>query len=85
MSFTQWLADESKIILFDGAMGTQLMQYDLEPGKTPDLLNIENPEIVQKVLASYYDSGRTKPSIRTFGCKFFQIQYRRIISIRSYF
>ena len=57
MSFTKWLADKSKIILFDGAMGTQLMQYDLEPGKTPDVLNIENPEIVKNVLASYFNSG----------------------------
>ncbi|MHA1995406.1 MAG: homocysteine S-methyltransferase family protein [Candidatus Hodarchaeales archaeon] len=66
MSFTQWLSDKSKIILFDGAMGTQLMKYNLDPGKTPDLLNIENPDIVKKVLASYYDSGADMVQTCTF-------------------
>ncbi|MCK5343525.1 MAG: homocysteine S-methyltransferase family protein [Candidatus Heimdallarchaeota archaeon] len=66
MSFTQWLSNESKIILFDGAMGTQLMQHNLDPGKIPDLLNIENPEIVKNVLASYYDSGADMVQTCTF-------------------
>ncbi len=66
MLFTNWLEDKSKIILFDGAMGTQLMNRDLEPGKIPDLLNIENPEVVKKVLASYYDAGSDMVQTCTF-------------------
>jgi 5-methyltetrahydrofolate--homocysteine methyltransferase len=57
LSFRRWLEDEKKIILFDGAMGTQLMQYGVTPGKMLDLLNTEKPEIVQEILDRYYKSG----------------------------
>ena len=46
MSFQDWLKDDSKIVLFDGAMGTELIKRELEPGKVSDLLNIEQPDII---------------------------------------
>jgi methionine synthase I (cobalamin-dependent) len=54
LNFQRWLDDDSKIILFDGAMGTQLMQYGITPGKMLDLLNTEKPEIVRDILGRYY-------------------------------
>jgi 5-methyltetrahydrofolate--homocysteine methyltransferase len=66
MEFQDWLKDSSKTILFDGAMGTQLMKRGLEPGVLPDLFNIENPEIVKDILNSYYDSGSDMVQTCTF-------------------
>ena len=66
MNFHKWLNDDSKIILFDGAMGTQLMQYGIKPGKMLDLLNIEKPEIVKKIIGNYYQSGADLVQTCTF-------------------
>ncbi|PWI46763.1 methionine synthase I, cobalamin-binding domain-containing protein [Candidatus Heimdallarchaeota archaeon B3_Heim] len=78
MSFTQWLGNVSKIILFDGAMGTQLMNYNLEPGKLPDFLNIEGPEIVKKVLASYYESGADMVQTCTFSANLVNLERQHL-------
>ena len=78
MSFTQWLSDRSKIILFDGAMGTQLMEYKLDPGKLPDMLNFENPDVVQNVLASYYDSGADMVQTCTFSSNLVNLERQNL-------
>lgn len=53
MDFKQ-LLQSKKVILFDGGMGTEIFKQGLNPGKVPDLLNIEEPKIVQEILANYY-------------------------------
>lgn len=67
MSFQDWLNDDSKVILFDGGMGSELIKRGLEPGKVPDLLNIENPEIIIEIHKSYYDAGSDMCQSNTFG------------------
>ncbi|MBY8992269.1 MAG: homocysteine S-methyltransferase family protein [Candidatus Lokiarchaeota archaeon] len=67
MLFHNWLKDDSKIILFDGAFGTELIKRGLKPGKVPDLLNIENPEIITEIHKSYYDAGSDMCQSNTFG------------------
>ncbi|MFX1374445.1 MAG: homocysteine S-methyltransferase family protein [Promethearchaeota archaeon] len=67
MSFQDWLKDDSKIILFDGGMGTELIKRGLEPGKVPDLLNIENPDRIVEIHKSYYDAGSDMCQSNTFG------------------
>ncbi|MHA2181293.1 MAG: homocysteine S-methyltransferase family protein, partial [Promethearchaeota archaeon] len=67
MSFQDWLKDSSKIILFDGAFGTELIKRGLEPGKVPDILNIENPKIIKEIHKSYYDAGSDMCQTNTFG------------------
>ncbi|MFW9867727.1 MAG: homocysteine S-methyltransferase family protein [Candidatus Thorarchaeota archaeon] len=66
MSFQNWLKDESKVILFDGAMGTELIKRGLEPGKVPDILNIEQPDIILEIHRSYYDAGSDMCQSNTF-------------------
>jgi 5-methyltetrahydrofolate--homocysteine methyltransferase len=61
------LRDDSKIVLFDGAMGTELIKRGLEPGKVPDLLNIENPGTIIEIHKSYYDAGSDMCQTNTFG------------------
>ncbi|MFW9991151.1 MAG: homocysteine S-methyltransferase family protein [Candidatus Odinarchaeota archaeon] len=66
MNFTSWLKDDSKIILFDGGMGTELIKRGLDPGKVLDLHNIENPNTVREILASYYQAGSDMVQSCTF-------------------
>jgi 5-methyltetrahydrofolate--homocysteine methyltransferase len=65
--FNDWLKDNSKIILFNGAMGTELIRRGLPPGKLPDLMNIENPDMVINVHRSYYKAGSDMCQTNTFG------------------
>ncbi|MFX0030910.1 MAG: homocysteine S-methyltransferase family protein, partial [Candidatus Hermodarchaeota archaeon] len=67
MSFQDWLKDDSKIVLFDGAMGTELIKRGLKPGKVPDLLNIEQSEIISEIHKSYYEAGSDMCQTNTFG------------------
>lgn len=55
------------IQVFDGAMGTMLQAAGLKPGDCPELLNIEKPEIVEKVHAAYISSGADIIETNTFG------------------
>ncbi len=55
------------IHIFDGAMGTMLQNAGLKPGDCPELLNIDNPEIVQKVHRAYVEAGATIIETNTFG------------------
>ncbi|MFW9929432.1 MAG: homocysteine S-methyltransferase family protein [Candidatus Thorarchaeota archaeon] len=48
------LLESKNVLLFDGAMGTEIFKHGITPGKVPDLMNIEKPEIIQKILADYY-------------------------------
>jgi 5-methyltetrahydrofolate--homocysteine methyltransferase len=67
LNFQDWLQDDSKVVLFDGAMGSELIKRGLEPGKVPDLLNIENPEKIIEIHKSYYDAGSDMCQSNTFG------------------
>ena len=67
MSFQDWLSNDSKVILFDGGMGTELIKRGLTTGKIPDMLNIEQSEIISKIHKSYYDAGSNMCQTNTFG------------------
>ncbi len=55
------------IHIFDGAMGTMLQNAGLKPGDCPELLNIDNPQIVQNVHRAYVEAGATIIETNTFG------------------
>lgn len=68
MLFNDWLKDDSKIVLFDGGFGTELLRRGiLEPGKVPDMLNIENPDTIVEIHKSYYNAGSNMCHTNTFG------------------
>lgn len=64
--FKKWLEDKDKIILFDGGMGTEIIKRGISPGKVPDLLNIEQPEVIQEIQKSYYQNGSDMVQTSTF-------------------
>jgi len=54
-------------LLFDGAMGTMLMKAGQGSLKTPILLNLDEPQLVEDIHRQYYDSGADAVITNTFG------------------
>jgi len=54
-------------VITDGAWGTELQKKGLKPGESPEALNLENPEIVEAVAASYVEAGSRIIITNTFG------------------
>ncbi len=57
----------SKIILFDGAMGTSLQSHESASTQLPETLNLEAPELVTGIHKSYIDAGAQVITTNTFG------------------
>ncbi len=55
------------IHIFDGAMGTMLQAGGLKPGACPELMNIEQPDVVRGVHEAYIKAGATIIETNTFG------------------
>ena len=55
------------IHIFDGAMGTMLQAGGLRPGACPELMNIEQPHVVQRIHEAYINAGSTIIETNTFG------------------
>lgn len=56
-----------KLLLLDGAMGTQLMERGIQSGRCNDYLNIESPDIVLDIHRSYLAAGSDAILTNTFG------------------
>ena len=57
-----------KILILDGATGTELQKYNfLEGVSTPEELNIKFPDRIEKIYSSYIDSGSDIILANTFG------------------
>ena len=65
--FRDWLKDDAKIVLFDGGFGSELIKRGLKSGKIPDILNIEQPEVISDIHESYYNAGSDMVQTNTFG------------------
>ena len=59
--------NKSKVLIFDGAMGTMLQQEGLKNEYCPELLNIERADIVKKIHEKYLISGADVITTNTFG------------------
>ena len=64
MDFKKLVKD---FILLDGAMGTVLQDSGLEVGGIPELLNINNPELIINIHKKYIESGAQIIYSNTFG------------------
>jgi 5-methyltetrahydrofolate--homocysteine methyltransferase len=58
---------KSRILVGDGAMGTELISRGLEPGACPDAWNLDHPDRVLDVLRAYRDAGAATLITNTFG------------------
>ena len=55
------------IKIFDGAMGTMLQKGGLKAGACPELMNVENADVVKKIHRAYIDAGSNIITTNTFG------------------
>lgn len=58
---------KSRVLLSDGAMGTQLQQAGLEPGGCGEAWNVDAPERVMAIQRRYADAGSDLILTNTFG------------------
>ncbi len=54
-------------VLFDGANGSLYQEFGIRPGTSPELLNLENRDLVQKVHDGYVGAGSMVIETNTFG------------------
>ncbi len=78
MKFHDWLKDDSKVVLFDGGMGSEIFKRGIKPGKLPDMLNIENSGIIYEIHKEYYDAGADMCQSNTFGASFLNLQTYKV-------
>ncbi len=58
---------QQRVLLCDGAIGTELQKGDLEPGSCGELLNIDRPERVLAIHRAYVEAGADCITTNTFG------------------
>ncbi len=59
--------NSGKILLCDGAMGTELQKRGLPTGACPEEFNISNPEIIRSIHRDYFNAGSDIVETNTFG------------------
>ncbi len=60
-------------LIFDGAMGSMLIQAGLTGGKASEIWNIENPDAIEKVHQAYFEAGANVATVNTFGGSAFKL------------
>ena len=65
-TFTRLLA-ERPVLIADGGMGTSLFALGMEPGACPELLNVENPDMIREAQKGFLDAGSDIILTNTFG------------------
>ena len=54
-------------MIADGALGTMLFERGLAPGACPELLNLDQPGLLQEIAVSYLDAGARIVQTNSFG------------------
>ncbi len=61
------LLSSGRVLLSDGAMGTELQKRGLPTGGCPELFNVTHPEIVQAIHRDYFNAGSDLVETNSFG------------------
>ncbi|MDY3030715.1 MAG: homocysteine S-methyltransferase family protein [Clostridia bacterium] len=56
-----------RLLFFDGGMGTMLQKNGLKGGEIPELLNITNKPLIEKIHTEYLEAGADIITTNTFG------------------
>ncbi|MCL0028576.1 homocysteine S-methyltransferase family protein [Dehalococcoidia bacterium] len=68
--------DAGELLVSDGATGTYLQQYGLEPGGCPEELNASMPDVIRGMAKAYFDAGSDMVLTNSFGgSRFMQKKY----------
>ncbi len=64
-----------RILIADGAWGTALHSRGLKGGECPELWNVEHPDLVLEVAASYIGAGSNMIETNTFGGNRYKLEH----------
>lgn len=67
------LLNSKKILISDGAWGTQLFKEGLNNGECPESWNLLHPEKVENIAKAYLEAGADLISTNTFGANKFKL------------
>lgn len=67
-----------RILLFDGAMGTEIQRRGLPIGIPPELLNVENSKVIEEIHRDYISSGAMVIETNTFGGNRLRLRRRNL-------
>jgi len=56
-----------EILVGDGAIGSMLIAHGLEPGQCPDLITLEEPDVIATIGREYLEAGAELLTTNTFG------------------
>jgi len=68
-------------ILFDGAMGTELIARGLSSGEVPEEWNLKHPELIMEIHRAYFEAGADIIQTNTFGGSRLKLAARGLDSI----
>lgn len=68
-------AIQEQVLILDGAMGTMLQERGLQPGQSPEELNLVMPEVVESVHLDYIRAGADIIITNTFGGTRFKLAH----------
>jgi len=68
-------AIKERVLILDGAMGTMLQERGLQPGQSPEELNLTMPEVVASVHRDYIEAGADIIITNTFGGTRFKLAH----------
>jgi len=76
-----------RVLILDGAMGTMLQERGLQPGQSPEELNLTMPDVVASVHRDYVEAGADIIITNTFGGSRFKLEHygleNRLVEINS--
>ena len=68
-------AIQEQVLILDGAMGTMLQERGLQPGQSPEELNLTMPDVVASVHRDYIEAGADIIITNTFGGTRFKLAH----------
>lgn len=66
---------QAQVLILDGAMGTMLQERGLQPGQSPEELNLSMPDVVASVHRDYIEAGADIIVTNTFGGTRFKLAH----------
>ncbi|MCK5551540.1 MAG: homocysteine S-methyltransferase family protein [Deltaproteobacteria bacterium] len=69
---------KQRVVLFDGALGTMLMERGLSSGEPPEKWNLERPDVVKEIHGTYFSAGSDVVQTNTFGGNRFKLRDKRL-------
>lgn len=74
---------KKRVILLDGAMGTELHRYGMLQGALPETWALENPDILRQIHRGYRESGSDIIYTATFGANRIKLASKKIKNVKE--